>query len=71
MLSESITTNTITLSNNPIKVAQLDTLERNIDGMIKGALLYYESIFKQMLSTNPNNAMLLYNFLLVEQIEKM
>ena len=70
MPSESITINTTIVSDNPIKGTQLDTLERNIEGIIKGALPYFESIFKQILSANPNNAMLLYNFLLVEQIER-
>lgn len=70
MPSESITINTTIVPDNQIKGIQLDTLERNIEGIIKGALPYFESIFKQMLSANPSNAMLLYNFLLVEQIER-
>jgi integrase len=70
MPSESITINTTIVSDDSIEGTQLDTLERNIEGIIKGALPYFESIFKQLLSSNPSNAMLLYNFLLVEQNEK-
>jgi protein-disulfide isomerase len=42
MSSKSTLTNT---TNNPTKDTQLDTLERNIMGMVKGALTYNESIF--------------------------
>jgi protein-disulfide isomerase len=34
-----------TITNNPAKDTQLDTLERNIMGMVKGALTYNQSIF--------------------------
>lgn len=70
MPSQSTTTNNTIVSNDLIKDAHTDTLEKNIDGIIKGALPYFESIFKQILSANPSNAMLLYNFLLVEQNER-
>lgn len=70
MPSEPITINTPIVSDNPIKGTQLDTLKRNIEGITKGALPYFESIFKQILSANLNNAKSLYNFLLAEQIER-
>ena len=45
MFSKSTLTNTTIISNNPAKDTQLDTLERNIRSMVKGALTYHESIF--------------------------
>ena len=42
MFSKFTLTNT---TNNPAKDTQLDTLERNIRSMVKGALTYYESKF--------------------------
>ena len=45
MFSKSTLTNTAIISNNPAKDTQLDTLERNIRSMVKGALTYRESIF--------------------------
>lgn len=45
MFSKSTLTNTTIISNNPAKDTQLDTLERNIRSMVKGALTYHESLF--------------------------
>ncbi len=48
----------------------IDKLDKHIESIITGALPYYISIFKQMFLANPQNATLLYNFLLTEQNEK-
>src|SRR6476620_2115624 len=57
-------------SYNLINDIEKELLERDIESIITGSLPYYKSIFKQILSANPNNANILYNFLLAEQNER-
>lgn len=51
------------------KSIETESLEKNIESIMSGSLPYSKSIFKQMLSANPQNANTLYNFLLAEQNE--
>ena len=42
-------------------------LEKRIESMCKGASSYYSSLFKKMSFKNPNNAKILYEFLITEE----
>src|SRR6478609_12134828 len=64
------TSTSIDASCNLINDIEKELLERDIESIITGSLPYYKSIFKQILSANPNNANILYNFLLAEQNER-
>ena len=70
MSTKVIGTPIVKTSANLSRNMEVQSLEKNIENIIPGSLPYFQSIFKQMLWANQQNADTLYTFLFREHNER-